>query len=87
MNHIFKKTVGGILALPNLPVCLDKNCVYSMNVRYENVKTVNLESFFIEDIEILDINHYDGYYDKTYLTNSLTYYKLPLNKDIEGLDV
>lgn len=37
MNHIFKKTVGGILLSPNLPVCTLKKCVYQMLIDYENV--------------------------------------------------
>lgn len=41
-----------------------------MNISYENVKSVNIESFFIEEIEILDINHFDGYYDRTYVDNA-----------------
>lgn len=66
MNHIFKKTVGGILSLPDLPVCLERNCLYKMKLDYEDVKVINIETFFISEIETLNINHYEGYYDKTY---------------------
>ena len=28
MNNIFKKSVGGILSDPTLPVCQKENCIY-----------------------------------------------------------
>lgn len=87
MNHIFKKTVGGILALPNHPVCKEATCAYTMNLSFERVKSINVETFFIEDLETLNINHYEGYYDKAYESNAQLYYKLPYTPEREGLDV
>lgn len=87
MNHIFKKTVGGILSLPSLPVCKESSCLYKINLKVEGVRSMNVETFFIEDIEILDIKHFEGYYDKAYESNAQLFYKLPYTPEIEGLDV
>lgn len=87
MNHIFKKTVGGILSLPSLPVCKEHSCIYTMNLKVERVRSLSVETFFIEDIETLDINHFEGYYDKAYESNQQLYYKLPYSPEREGLDV
>ena len=87
MNNIFKKSVGGILTLPDLPVCLKENCNYRLNIKLKNVKELNIESFLISDIEELDIQHYEEYYDRTYKENTITTYKLPYLEDIEGLNV
>lgn len=35
----------------------------------------------------MDINHYEGYYDKTYEPNTQLFYKLPYTSEIEGLDL
>lgn len=87
MNHIFKKTVGGVLSLPELPVCTDTDCQYEIDISYKKVKVINIETFFISDIEELDITHYEGYYDKTYKYKTELYYKLPYSDSIENLDI
>lgn len=86
MNHIFRKTVGGVLK-DNLPICHEKNCHYKMNLKIEGVKELNIESFLIDEIEVLNAVHYEGYYDKSYTENEMTIYKLPYTEDIRGLDV
>lgn len=87
MNNIFKKIVGGILSLPNLPVCLDKNCSYDFNLEIEKVSMINVETKFISEIEELSVEHFDSYYDRTYQDNQTTYYKLKYIKDIDQLDL
>ena len=82
MNHIFKKTVGGVLKAPQLPVCLEAKCVYKMKISYDKVHQVNIESFLIEDTETLNINHYEGFYDKSYSGGEITVYKFPYTQEI-----
>ena len=87
MNNIFKKSVGGILSLPDLPVCLETLCNYRLNTKLKNVQKINIESNLISEIETLDIQHYEEYYDRTYKENTITTYKLPYLDEIEGLDI
>ena len=87
LNNIFKKSLGGILKSPSLPVCKDKLCQYQIVLNTKNVKLFNLESFLIEDIETLDIRHFEEYYDKTYEDNIKTYYKLPYIDDMENINL
>ncbi len=58
-----------------------------MDIKLKGVKVVNIESNFIEGLDLLSINHFGGYYDKTYKANIISYYKLPYIKAMEGLNV
>ena len=87
MNPVFKKAVGGILSKPTLPVCDKKDCRYKMTLKSLNVHMLNIETFFIEDIETISIDHFEDYYDRAYENNKLTIYKLPYTADMEELDV
>ena len=87
MNPIFKKAVGGVLTQPDLPVCHEKNCLYSMGVRVTNVHMFNIETFKIGKIEQLSISHYEDYYDRVYQSNEMVVYELPYNEDMNGLDI
>ena len=87
MNPIFGKVVGGVLSDPTLPVCKEKECEYTMTISVVNVHQMNIESFLLKGIEKLSISHYEDYYDKSYLPNSLTLYELPYIKDMKGLDI
>ena len=51
------------------------------------VKTVNIESFFIGEFDILDINHYGSYYSKTYKDKEVSFFKVPFIKEIVGLNL
>ena len=87
MNHIFKKTVGGILSLPQFQLCVDKECVYSMQLTLKGVDEFSLETFMIEQIEKISIHHFENYYDKTYNPGTFTIYELPFSEEMTGLDV
>lgn len=87
MNNIFGKIVGGILVLPSLPVCREKSCTYMMDFNLNNVKALNIESFLSGDIERLDIDHFDEYYDRTFAENTITTYELPYDESMEGMDI
>ena len=65
MNNLFKNLVGGVLDSENFSLCDDK-CEYKINLKFQGVKVVNVESFLVEDIEELSIYHYGEYYDKVY---------------------
>lgn len=87
MNPIFKKAVGGVLTQPILPVCHEKQCKYSMNLKILNVHMFNFESFLIGKMEKLSIKHYEDYYDRVYAEDVLTVYELPYSDETEELDV
>jgi len=48
---------------------------------------MNIESMFIEDVDILNIDHYGAYYDRTYEKKVITYYKIPYTLEIYKLDL
>ena len=87
MNPIFKKAVGGILSKPTLPICSKSDCKYTMNLKILNVHMLNLETFMIDDIETISINHFEDYYDRVYQNNKLTIYRLPFTAEMKDLDV
>lgn len=87
LNTIFQKTVGGILSLPNLPVCVTENCVYRLNITLNNIKVLNIETFLINKIEKLSIQHYEEYYDRVFQPNVTTFYELPYEDSMEEMDV
>ena len=87
LNNVFQRSVGGILSLPDLPVCKEGTCNYELDIILNNVKVLNIESFMINQIERLSINHYEEYYDKVYQENALTTYELPFIPEMSGMDV
>lgn len=87
LNSVFKKTVGGALSGSKLPVCKATECVYTLTVHVEKVKTLNIESFLVGKIETLSINHYDDYYDRVYSGNVTTTYKLPYEASMADMDI
>lgn len=87
MNNIFKNSIGGILRDPILPVCKSGKCVYTFKIQQKGVKIFNFESQFVTDIDVLSINHYGAYYDRTYTKDVVSYYKIPYIKEMEGLNV
>ena len=87
MNPIFKKSVGGMLTQPVLPVCHEKECKYCLKMKLLNVHMFNLETFMIGKMEKLSIRHYEDYYDRVYSNDELTIYELPYTKEMENLDV
>lgn len=87
LNNVFQRSVGGILSLPDLPVCVNANCNYELDINLNNVKVLNIESFLISKVERLSINHYEEYYDKVYKANSVTTYELPYEPEMNGMDV
>ena len=87
LNNIFKKSLGGILKSPLLPICKSTLCIYQLKITPKSVKVFNLESFLIEEIETLDIRHFEEYYDKTYTDNIKTYYKLPYIPEMEKINL
>ncbi len=48
---------------------------------------MNIGTMFISDVDVLDINHYGSYYDRTYENNVISYYKIPYVPEIEGLNL
>lgn len=87
LNTVFKKSVGGVLSAPKLPVCKKENCLYTLKIHVERVKTLNIESYLIGDIEKLSINHYEDYYDRVYDNNITTKYELVYEPAMAGMDV
>ena len=87
MNNIFEKSVGGILTDPELPVCRDKDCKYSLSINQSKVKVMNIESYLIGKIEKLSIQHYEEYYDRVYKDNQITYYELVYEPSMESMDI
>ena len=87
MNTIFEKSVGGILVDPNLPVCHDAKCKYTLKINQSKVKVLNIESYLIEKIERLSIQHYEEYYDRVYSDNVVTTYELVYEPSMEKMDV
>lgn len=87
LNPIFKKMVGGVLSGSNLPICKDAQCVYTLSIHVEKVKTLNIESYLISDIERLSINHYEDYYDRVYSGNVTTTYLLPYESSMADMDI
>ena len=87
LNNVFQKSVGGILSKPDLPVCEDVMCNYELEVKLKHVKLLNIESFMIEKIESLSINHYEEYYDKVYSPNTSTTYELKYDPGMKEMDV
>ena len=87
LNTVFKKSVGGIISEPKLPVCKADSCLYALNVHIEKVKTLNIESYLIGDIEKLSINHYEDYYDRVYESNVVTKYEVVYEPEMAGMDV
>ena len=87
MNPIFKKSLGGVLSQPKLPVCHERNCKYSLSLKILNVHMLNLETFMIDKMEKLSIQHYEDYYDKTYEENQLIIYELPYSSEMDNLDI
>lgn len=47
-------------------LCEDKECVYTLEMKLKNIKSMNIESFLIGKIETISITHYEEYYDKVY---------------------
>lgn len=87
LNTVFKKSVGGILTAPKLPICKKDTCVYSLKIHIEKVKTLNIESYLIGDMEKLSINHYDDYYDRVYDNNVTTKYELVYEQSMARMDI
>ena len=87
MNNIFKNIIGGILKEPEMTLCKNKDCIFSMILSQTDVKVLNIESFITKKIETLSINHLDEYYDKVYSDNTTTFYKLKYIKAMEDLDI
>ena len=87
LNTVFKKSVGGVLSEPKLPICKRSDCVYTLEIHVEKVNTLNIESFIVEKIERLSINHYEDYYDRVYDGNVTTTYELPYEESMEEMDV
>lgn len=87
MNTVFPKTVGGILSLPRLPVCLDAECEYRMSIRMSQVKVINIETYLIGKMEQLSIQHFEEYYDRVYDENKVTFYELPYEESMSEMDI
>lgn len=87
LNNVFQRSVGGILSLPDHPVCKETNCSYELAISLSNIKVLNIESFLIGSVEKLSINHYEEYYDKVYKADSITTYELPYLPEMNGMDV
>lgn len=87
LNNIFQKTVGGILAEPQLPICKRPDCSYALEVSLNNTKVFNLESFLIGQMEKLSIDHFEEYYDRVYTSNEKVFYELPYEESMAGMDV
>lgn len=51
------------------------------------VKVINIESYLIGDVEALSIQHYEEYYDRTYVDDAVTFYELPFEEGMNEMDV
>ena len=87
LNHIFKRTVGGVLSVPFFKPCQDFECEYFMNIEVNNISSINLESFIIQTMENVSIQHYGSYYDRAYAEDTVIMYKLPYSPEMENLDL
>jgi hypothetical protein len=87
LNTIFPKTIGGILTFPYLPVCREEACQYKLTIQMSKVKVINIESYLIGDVEALSIQHYEEYYDRTYVDDAVTFYELPFEEGMNEMDV
>ena len=87
LNTIFKKTIGGVLSSPLFNLCKKESCTYTLEIELHNVKIINIESFLINKIETLSIQHFEEYYDRVYQNDKITYYNLPYDDSMEELDI
>lgn len=87
LNSIFKKSVGGVLDSSIAKLCKDPSCIYSMTVSQHKIHMMEIETFIISSTETISINHYESYYDKTYLNDQITTYILPITKEMENMDI
>ena len=87
LNHIFKRTVGGVISVPFFKPCQEFECEYIMEIDVKNISSINLESFIIQTMETVSIQHFGSYYDRAYAQDTVVMYKLPFSKEMEGLDL
>lgn len=87
LNPLFAKTVGEVLATPYYDLCKETSCESELDIKSRGIEVYNLETFLIDKTEELSIHHYGNYFDKVYMVDSQTTYKLPYHPDMEGLDV
>jgi len=87
MNNIFRKVVGGILSKPEMTLCSAAECRYDLAITLSNVKSLNIESFMVKDIERISVNHYEEFYDRVYSNDAQTTYELVYDPSMEEMDL
>lgn len=58
-----------------------------MALNISKVSKFTIESFLISNIEEISIFHPTEFYDRVFVQNSVTFYKLKYVKEMQGLDV
>ena len=86
LNTVFGHIVGGVLSAPMHELCQEEVCKYRMNIKAIGVRSMNIESYVIEDIEKVSLIHHEEYYDRIYDEKNPIIYELPFEPLAAGLD-
>jgi hypothetical protein len=86
LNTVFGHIVGGVISAPMHDICQEESCKYRMNIKAIGVRSMNIESYIVEDIEKVSLLHHEEYYDRIYDESKPIVYELPFEPLAAGLD-
>ncbi len=78
--------VGGMISKNRFMICSSKSCSYTLKLKTEGIKTMNIENYLAEEIERISYDMKHPLYNRTYDKNQTTYFKLIFDPLVEKLD-